>query len=1246
MVHFVNEKLNDFGQLYTRYQASEPIAQQLLHGQHRYLINLAFDPLTGEALPQRMSYWLSHESQAPEKAKLHDRFTYLIDHCANAINSILIMPRQTIIRVHEMTPVYLAQRLDSRSVQWLSRKPGNNMREKLAANPHILAATRKMSFDTLENRLLKAFLTRVQGLLLDRQEACVNLTEQQEGLIDSIQKTLRQEEFVSIKPWQNMPPNNVLLQDKQYRKVWRAWQLLNRLEEDCENQQENGVASGFGIFSELLKQMAGRERCLLLDQAWQFKLDYLSVSSAFANTEEITPVKVLAIDLGNDEAIDGTQIIPQAELLLTLTAKGDIKIQRKMRLGSNQNWQLNFQQTDGLVEVKLSSDFKGFDQDKNWQLAMPEGFPSLAKRLISELLPGDSSLRAPVEPQTKTSDDFVTLMFDGASCKLQVSSESAARWMAPQLLDADGLDCSQSLSLHANEKVFSAKELSLVNGDSKTRQLGGFSDQVSRQLRAVKGMHYLVSDHHSDFETNDLRREINRNFNNAAPLPKSIAAVYALLEKKQFKRNDLIMVLSSDQDGIYATPVHYCWGEKLGEEYLERHPSITLSQQGEQQLLQQALVDSGLPEGIAQRFIELYNYNELIAGKAKLVLQDGEHWYRVPAKVKIASVDISEVLFKEASALQKTKDKIYFLSVSSAIKTQKGVKPQQWLASDPLLGSQRLLEQQYKQPYKVFWKDHLPQLMTRLPVQGIEQDFYFVDSHTSVKPERGVAINIPIEHSFSLPSGQEEIRFTVYQGTDSNKQEFSLLLSLRQPLKTDCVCKLNLTYTYGDEQPYKLRFIPDSEDNKPFSYLDAEWGKEQYKNDSRTVAIPDFPERLIFEKLYEYAGNESPTNVIEWIESNLKQLNEIYDFVLFGKNEKRFSFSYQDIKWIDNKDFGFYESHPDYSSIFVHKSQFKDIDITKESYLSGDVFIKERNMFSLSNVTPMGELTEYDLKSLSKKWRFPMLIFSDQARSFVDKNIPESFATKGKKAIAQAEELLAIEGIDKNLQRELIQFLSYCHKLMPSATVENLLEMATDKHLLRQESNWFKYAIGDVSQPWQQQLLTQILEPADDSGGTRAVTLEVISVAMWRDKAVIHQLTADQLNALAKRLNEYLLDEIKWLKKEDKFFKWNSFILRLELLLALLRTRESTNPEISSLFDLDSSLTKQLLSTVEKITDKQGEALAYQLQQPRVVARVKLAVNKPDGYHRTPDLLYALKLYLSGDDGADKITITELANSA
>ncbi|MBE0470347.1 MAG: DUF2357 domain-containing protein [Methyloprofundus sp.] len=1248
MVDDINEQLNDFGQLYSRYQTGEAIALQLLQGQHRYLSNLTFDPLNGEALPQRMSHWLSQSVPEPEQG-LYDRFTHLINHCMDAIGHILLSPRQTVVRVHEMTPVYLAQRLDSRSVQWLSRKPGNNLREKLAANPHILAATRKMSFDTLENRLLKAFLTRTQNLILDRQDAGLQLTDGQENLINSIQQTLRQEEFVAIKPWQHMPPNNVLLQDKQYRKVWRAWQLLQRLEEDCENQQQTFIATGFGLFSELLKQLASTERCILLDQAWQFKLDYLSVVSSLELTEKRAQVEVLAIDIGGDEtgAKNDAIIKPQAELFFSLSAEGQIKIQRRAQSGQSYCWELNFQHHNSVINVKVSSSISRHNHDKQPVPAMPADFSSLAARMIDELLPGERKSRHLLQPATKVSDNFASLMFDGASCKLKLGTDSDGYWIEPLLLDEAGLDSSQSQALLADAKVFSAKELTKVNGDSKTQQLGVFSDQLAKQFRAEQQMHYLVSDYHSEFETSDLRREMSRNFNNASPLPKSIAAAYAATANNLFKRNDLIMVLSSDYDGIYATPVYYCWGENAGEEYLERHPSIKLSQKGERQLLQDELVKSGLPSHIAVRFIELYSFREIVSNKAKIILQDGEHWYRVPADLKVSNIDISDVLFKEAQKLQKKIEKTYFISVSVAIKQQKGVKPQQWLASDPLSGSQQLLQKQYEQPHKVFWKDHLPQLMTRLPIKGIEQEFYFVDKRTSVKPERGVAVEIPISTPFTLPSDKEDLRFTVYQGSESHRQEFSLLLSLTKPLNTDCSCNLKLTYTYGDEKPYKLRFIPVNADNKPFNYVDAQWDKKQDDTTNRVVAIPDFPERLPFEALGTYLGNGGPTDIVGWIERNLEELDDIYNFISYGKSKKRFNFSYGDVDWIPNKDFGFYRVHLDYENIFVHHSQFEGLDVINQKCFSGDIRIKGDDRYSLENVGVQGELTERELKSLPTRWRFPMLIFSDQTRSFADAELPKEFAQKGQQAIVQAQELLnLLKGSNKGLERELVQFLSYNHKLMPASAADNLLEMATDKYLLRRESNWFKYALGDVSQPWQQQLLTHILEPVDDSGGTRAATLEIISVAMWRDKTVIHKLTSAQVTTLTERLNEYLLEAIGQLKKEDKPYKWNSFIMHLELMLALLRTRESSKSEISSLFAYGSSLTRRLLNTVEKITDKQGEALANQIRQnSRVVARVKLSVNKPDSYYRTPDLLYALKLYLSGEDGADQITITELVNT-
>ena len=44
------------------------------------------------------------------------------------------------------------------------------------------------------------------------------------------------------------------------------------------------------------------------------------------------------------------------------------------------------------------------------------------------------------------------------------------------------------------------------------------------------------------------------------------------------------------------------------------------------------------------------------------------------------------------------------------------------------------------------------------------------------------------------------------------------------------------------------------------------------------------------------------------------------------------------------------------------------------------------------------------------------------------------------------------------------------------------------------------------------------------------------------------------------------------------------------------------------------------------------------------ISRVQIFLQKPQG-DRTPDLLYALRLYLTGDDGANAIHISSVSDS-
>ena len=67
-------------------------------------------------------------------------------------------------------------------------------------------------------------------------------------------------------------------------------------------------------------------------------------------------------------------------------------------------------------------------------------------------------------------------------------------------------------------------------------------------------------------------------------------------------------------------------------------------------------------------------------------------------------------------------------------------------------------------------------------------------------------------------------------------------------------------------------------------------------------------------------------------------------------------------------------------------------------------------------------------------------------------------------------------------------------------------------------------------------------------------------------------------------------------------------------------------------------ITKKLAKHVERVTELVAQS------NVNLFSRVQLNIEKPAG-DRTPDLLYALRLYLTGDDGANAIHITSVSDN-
>ena len=165
----------------------------------------------------------------------HDRLFTVAKFAARPLEKLLDRYRHRIIRVHEQLPFHQIREVDARSMAWLARQPGRNIREKLSGRTHALGVKRSSTADTTENRLLLAFAKLFAKRANDRlafttaYDATSLDDERVSNLRDCMvlcDERMQRSELADIPAVANLQPNNVLLSDPLYSRVFRAWKWL------------------------------------------------------------------------------------------------------------------------------------------------------------------------------------------------------------------------------------------------------------------------------------------------------------------------------------------------------------------------------------------------------------------------------------------------------------------------------------------------------------------------------------------------------------------------------------------------------------------------------------------------------------------------------------------------------------------------------------------------------------------------------------------------------------------------------------------------------------------------------------------------------------------------------------------------------------------------------------------------------------------------------------------------------------
>lgn len=143
--------------------------------------------------------------------------------------------RRVLRRHRELTPLDRVQEMDRASMVWLSRQAGRNVPERAGTSQRIMATVRRENFDTLENRVLHAYVRLATDVAREwlREHPRAKASKRY-AQVDIFRRNCRAvasqlaELGVSIAP-AGITPNYVLMQDCSYRGVHDAWiRLLQR----------------------------------------------------------------------------------------------------------------------------------------------------------------------------------------------------------------------------------------------------------------------------------------------------------------------------------------------------------------------------------------------------------------------------------------------------------------------------------------------------------------------------------------------------------------------------------------------------------------------------------------------------------------------------------------------------------------------------------------------------------------------------------------------------------------------------------------------------------------------------------------------------------------------------------------------------------------------------------------------------------------------------------------------------------
>lgn len=793
------------------------------------------DTYSNKILSEPLSDFYKREIES--EGKYRDNFLQIVEYTLSSLEKIAKNPKKELLKVSELQPITEIRSTDYKTMIWLGNKPGKTLAEKIGVKGKILAPKNKYSIDKKENRVVVYYFKEAYRILEERYkryiENSVDIPENLKRIYERFYRIKREminNELFSLDRPIDFSPNNTLIDHRDYSVVNRGLKYLKKYLEKLNYNED--------VLLELAKKIV-----FLKISYFIARLKKIDIFDDILNMEELFKAKKKIIKFYSHEF----------QYLIKVILN---KSKSKIRL----EFQKIFLGRDSKEVEKRDKETLDIDIINNTETSVPcyklkvkdieyNFNDEDLKKILFENIKINNLIKNKKESmnsETVINKDIYmnfnsqSLFIDNELLEVVSYNKKLNNFMNVKdyFLSQD----KQQDYYHINEIISSGENIEIfpkyLENIKEERSIDNKNICIYSSLEALDSDNQKILN--SIFES---------NFNKSYPIWRSILATYSIKnnDEKWLEKRDKFFVLDLNTEIPTINTIER-------EKKINKHHPVMILEEEEYEVLNELSLKSYLKKYL-EEYLKTYNIEMDETEKINLI-SSGRVYRAIFKHKKYLISDMNFYLERDQTILKNIGNTFYsnlqkFISDFLKDKKRKLLIISDYIGEkysinkidikvlkeeDLALGKDEIITKIKNN--ENLWNEYLPNITLETVKNGHFYNLDLVKENEDVEVIFGKNQEININEDLVLPKDMDVIKFPLYSQDSNNKKLYFLeIRSELFPLKKNMTVNLDVIYSYGSKEPYKINLKVNGIDSSKFS---TKWTEniEQLK-----ITSLDYPEK-------------------------------------------------------------------------------------------------------------------------------------------------------------------------------------------------------------------------------------------------------------------------------------------------------------------------------------------------------------------------------------------------------------------